>query len=49
MDTQDVNIIIAEISNLKTRGLVLSENLNTECIMSEFNHINDQLSHGRYV
>ena len=34
---------------MKNRGIVLSENLNTERIMSEFNHINYQLKHGRYV
>ena len=38
MDIQDINNIIAEISNLKNRGIVLSEFLDTE-----FEHINNQL------
>ena len=49
MDIEDVNVIIAEISNLKNRGIVLSENLNCERIMSEFEHIDDQSKRGRYV
>ena len=49
MDIQDVNNIIAEISNLENRGIVLSKNLDTERIMSEFEHIDNQLKHGRYI
>ena len=49
IDVQDVNSKISEISNLKNRVIVLSENLNTERIMSEFEHIDNQLKHGRYV
>ena len=49
MDIQDINNIITEISNLKNRGIVLSEFLDTERILSEFDHINNQLKHGRYV
>ena len=49
MDIQDLNNIIAEISNLKNRGIVLSEILDTERIMSEFENINNQFKHGRYV
>ena len=49
MDVQDINRIIVEITNLKNQGIVLSENLNTERIMSEFEHIDNQLKHGRYV
>ena len=42
MDIQDINNIIAEISNLKNRGIVLSEFLDTERIISEFENINNQ-------
>ena len=49
MDIEDINAIIAEISNLKNFGIVLSENLDTERIMSEFEHIDNQLKHGCYV
>ena len=37
-----MNNIITEISNLKNCGMVLSEFLDTERIMSEFDHINHQ-------
>ena len=49
MDIQDINVIIDEISNLKNRGIVLSENLNCESIMGEYENIAYQLSRGRYV
>ena len=49
MNIEDVNRIIDEISKLKTQGIVLSDFLDTERIMSEFEHIDSQLKHGRYV
>ena len=49
MDISDINNIISEISNLKNLGIVLSKDLDSDRIISEFNHINDQLEHGRYV
>ncbi len=44
-----MNNIVTEISNLKNRGIVLSEFFDTERLLSEFDHINTQLKHGRYV
>ena len=38
MDIQDINNIIAEISNLKNQGIVLSENLDCERIISDYKH-----------
>ena len=49
MDISDINSIISEISNLKNLGIVLSKDLDSDRIINEFNHINDQLEHGRYV
>jgi len=49
MDIKDINDIIVEISNLRNLGIVLSEFLDTERILSEFEHIDNQLKHGRYV
>ena len=42
MNHEDVKVIIAEISNLKNLGIVLSENLDCERIISEFEHIEEQ-------
>ena len=44
-----MNNIVTEISNLKNQGIALSEFLDAERILSEFDHINTQLKHGRYV
>ena len=49
MNHEDVKVIIAEISNLKNLGISLSENLNCERIMSEFEHIEEQSRQNRYV
>ena len=49
MDIQDINNIIAEISNLKNQGIVLSENLDCERIMSDYKSIEDQSRKGRYI
>ena len=49
MDIKDVNDIIAEISNLKNRGIVLSEDLDCDRITSEYENIEYQSSKGRYV
>ncbi len=49
MDIQDMSNIIFEISNLKKQGIILSDFLDTERLLSEFNHINEQQKHGRYV
>jgi phosphomevalonate kinase len=49
MDNHDINNIISEITNLKKLGIVLSKDLDCDRIMDEFNQINDQLAHGRYV
>ena len=49
MDIQYINNIIIEISNLKNQGVVLSENLDRERIITEFEVINDQSKQGRYV
>ena len=49
MNLQDMSSIIFEISSLKNRGIVLSDFLDTERLLSEFNHISDQQKHGRYV
>lgn len=49
MEIQDINNIITEISKLKNQGIVLSDKLNSEEIMSEYMNIEYQLSRGRYV
>ena len=49
MDIKDVNSIIAEISDLKNRGVVLSEDLDCDRISSEYEDIEYQFSKGRYV
>jgi len=49
MDIEDMKNIITEISNLKNQGIVLSEFLDAERILFEFDQINIQLKHGRYV
>ena len=49
MDNQDLHLIISEISNLKNRGIKLSEDLNTDFITSEFSRIDSKLKHGYYV
>jgi hypothetical protein len=49
MEFQDITSIITEISNLKNQGIVLSEFLNEDRILNEFEQINIQLKHGRYV
>ena len=43
MYIQDIHNIISEISNLKNQGVVLSENLDRERIIKEFEVIDDQL------
>ena len=49
MDIQFINNIISEITNLKNLGIVLSKDLDCDRIMNEFNQINEQSAHGRYV
>ena len=49
MNISDINSIISEISNLKNLGIVLSKDLDSDIIINEFNHINEQLEYGRYV
>ena len=49
MDIQDINSLISEISNLKNLGIVLSKDLDCDRIITEFNHIDNQILHGRYV
>jgi len=41
--------IVTEISNLRNQGIVLSEFLDGDRILYEFDQINMQLKHGRYV
>ena len=49
MNIQDVNNIIAEISNLKNQGIVLSPNLDCERILSDYENFEDQSRKGRYT
>ena len=49
MDIEDINNMVTEISNLKNQGIVLSEFLDADRILYEFDQINIQLKHGRYV
>ena len=49
MDNQDLHLIISEISNLKHRGIKLSEDLNEDFITSEFSRIEDKSKHGYYI
>ncbi len=49
MEFQDITSIITEISNLRNQGIVLSEFLNGDRLLNEFEQINIQLKHGRYV
>ena len=49
MDNHDLHLIISEISNLKNRGIKLSEDLNIDLITSEFSRIEDKLNHGYYI
>ncbi len=49
MDIEDMNNIVNEILNLINQGIILSEFLDTERLLSEFDQINIQLKHGRYV
>ena len=49
MDIQDIKNIIAEISNLKNQGIILSENLDCERIILDYENIEDQSSKGRYI
>lgn len=49
MNSDDINKIITEISALKDRGIVLSEDLDTNSIMSEYETIEFQSSRDRYV
>jgi tetrahydromethanopterin S-methyltransferase subunit F len=49
MDINDVNAIIAEISNLNNKGVLLSESLDCDRITSEYEDIEYQSSKGRYV
>ena len=41
--------IVTEISNLKHQGVILSEFLDPDRLLYEFDQINLQLKHGRYV
>ncbi len=49
MEFQDITSIITEISNLRNQGIVLSEFLNEDRLLNEFEQIDIQLKHGRYV
>ena len=49
MDTQDINNIIVEISNLKNQGIVLSPKLDCERLISDYEIIKDQSRKGRYT
>lgn len=49
MEYQDIQSIIAEISILKNQGIVLSDFLSEDRLLNEFEQINIQLKHGRYV
>jgi hypothetical protein len=49
MNSEDINRITTEISALKDRGIVLSEGLDVNSIMSEYETIEYQSSKGRYV
>ena len=49
MNTKDIENIITEISKLKSQGIVLSEKLNPQWILSEFEVISQQHSRGRNV
>ena len=49
MEIEDIKSIITEISNLRSQGIVLSEFLDPDRILYEFDQINIQMKHGRYV
>ena len=49
MEFEDIKSIITEISNLRSQGIVLSDFLDGDRILYEFNQINMQMKHGRYV
>ena len=49
MNTKDIENIITEISKLKSQGIVLSNKLQPELILSEFEVIEQQQSRGRNV
>ncbi len=49
MQIEDISSIITEISNLRSQGIVLSEFLDPDRILHEFDQVNIQIKHGRYV
>ena len=49
MQIEDISSIITEISNLRGQGIILSDFLDGDRILHEFNQINLQMKHGRYV
>jgi len=49
MQIEDISSIITEISNLRSQGITLSDFLDGDIILHEFNQINTQMKHGRYV
>jgi len=49
MQIEDISSIITEISNLRGQGIILNDFLDGDRILHEFNQINLQMKHGRYV
>ena len=45
MDIKDMKNIVTEISNLKHQGIILSEFLDPDRLLYEFDQINLQLKH----
>jgi len=49
MEIEDIRSIITEITNLRGQGILLSDFLNGDRILHEFDEITLQMKHGRYV
>ena len=49
MQIEDISSIITEISNLRGQGIILNDFLDGDGKLHEFNQINLQIKHWRYV